>query len=531
MKRLAPFLLLSLLFSAFPLLASAEQSVYWVLPCEAVIYANASENAMPLAIASEGQIVLLKAEQSNGWAHVEFVDVYTGIRFEGWFNAQTADARPELYDHTLANAQEETAMKLESFRSRVDLASEKPDFAFDGFVEEQFEMRCLAVVDSGEAYVRVDMRQEAGRSDIIDHFVVYPYDYGWNAYARVPVLGRLNATGFDAETELPAAFEGVVPYTLGSPHIRIAPVFRTRGVHGFDVLLTPAGGILRNGDGSDAQERITGTPRKDLPLMDFRVSNTGRRSADDRYLLQLEITAQDGSLSQTLEYASAELDFPFSFFRMEDMNFDGYMDLDIMVSHGAYNRLSIVSLWLPDERRFSEPQADQLLCNYALDPQRREITSYIRDGYAYHENTRFAWEDKKLVPQMREESYSTGHSETIGERVTLFSPIDGSTTRLWDEQYPKDWYTGKYEWVERERHAVLAADMLHQNPRYAVVDNVDWVHLRHLERKSSDSIGRINAGEAVQILRLGCGEDQGWVRVLWNGRTGYIWHSFLTFLL
>ena len=95
-----------------------------------------------------------------------------------------------------------------------------------------------------------------------------------------------------------------------------------------------------------------------------------------------------------------------------------------------------------------------------------------------------------------------------------------------------DWYAAKYEWMERERHDVLDAvlyyDMLHQNPQYAVVDNVDWVNLRHLERKSSDSIGKISAGETVQILRFGCGEDQGWVRVLWNGRTGYIWHSFLT---
>ena len=38
----------------------------------------------------------------------------------------------------------------------------------------------------------------------------------------------------------------------------------------------------------------------------------------------------------------------------------------------------------------------------------------------------------------------------------------------------------------------------------------------------------LSAGENVQILHFGCSEDRGWVRVLWNGRTDYIWYSFLT---
>ncbi|MDO5299835.1 MAG: SH3 domain-containing protein [Clostridia bacterium] len=77
----------------------------------------------------------------------------------------------------------------------------------------------------------------------------------------------------------------------------------------------------------------------------------------------------------------------------------------------------------------------------------------------------------------------------------------------------------------------LAGLLARQLPR-ATVTHADWVNLREEADKQSNSISRIDMGDAVYVLGEGYGTDRGWTHVLWmpqgaSPRIGYIWWSFL----
>lgn len=278
------------------------------------------------------------------------------------------------------------------------------------------------------------------------------------------------------------------------------------------------------------QVTITGKLRGDMPEMVIVLTNTGRETADgdNMKVHQADIAIQETGFTQTLNYRSREALNSLSPAMLADLNFDGYLDLDLTVGMGAANRFSVFALWQPEQGCFAQVNQDLELCNYTLQPERKDIWVYIHESALCHDIIRYHWENGGLVKKAVGQVFTRDSSEDVYESAKLINE-DGSEMVLWDDHYSLNWYSGNT--VYSERHAVLERvvywNALEEAPQTAVVTNVHWVNLRKLDTKNAPSIGKINQGKTVQVLAENCGEDQGWVRVLWGGKTGYIWHSFL----
>lgn len=281
---------------------------------------------------------------------------------------------------------------------------------------------------------------------------------------------------------------------------------------------------------SSGQVTITGKLHGDMPETVIVLTNTGREIIDGEDMLvhQADISSPETGYAQTLTFHSREAFDSLCPAMLADLNFDGYLDLDLTVGMGAANRFSVFALWQPEAGSFAQVDQDLELCNYTLAPERKDIWVFIHESALCHDIIRYHWENGGLVKRAVGSVYTRDSSEDVYEAATLLSD-GGSEKVLWDDKYSLDWYSG--DRVYNERHTVLEnvvyRNVLEEAPQTAVVVNAGWVYLRKLDSKSAPSIGKISEGDTVQVLAENCGEDRGWVRVLWGGKTGYIWHSFL----
>ena len=311
-----------------------------------------------------------------------------------------------------------------------------------------------------------------------------------------------------------------------------------------------------------AAVEYTGQVHPELPMLKLTVTDTGRRTEEHAgdNILQVAIEAQDGSLSQSLTWESIEspaFDRIVSLARLKDLNFDGYKDLMLLSAQGARNVFFAFSLWdveakqfrpvyqdcewLHDEARFSDEIKQVELCNPELFPEKRMLLSDVQDGYRFSREVFCMWDGSYyLEPKYICDVYDAGEG-MIGEAMTEFMT---RVNFLWDEQYPEEWYHGQDGVSSERRKAVHEMALGGPERQRMKVANVDWVNLRKQDSKASPSLAKINAGENVTVLVEACGQENGWVRVLYDlgehhsitldeyetGRTtltGYIWHSFL----
>lgn len=297
-----------------------------------------------------------------------------------------------------------------------------------------------------------------------------------------------------------------------------------------------------------------------ITSLKISITNTGEAieaAQDGRTVFSAAIITQDGTLLQELRYlALSSDDSPPA--KLVDMNFDGYLDISLTTVIGARNWLFVFALWnneigcfdpvmdicpwLPEENRFADKPTQLELCNYELLPENRQIHSEIADGYRYRTQTVYGWEGMRGICEDSVAcTYDAGEG-AIGEKLYMFGTgisID------WDEQYPESWYYGT-DRVAQERQECIAYMTLGRatvDGLFMRVSGVDWVNLRLCDTKSSPSVAKLAKGANAQVLKDGCGEDGGWVRVLVRqgeagvtlsspkqedaGLTGYIWHGFL----
>lgn len=279
---------------------------------------------------------------------------------------------------------------------------------------------------------------------------------------------------------------------------------------------------------ADEAYRMTGKPHETLPEMTFTIVDTGRLNAQEEHVLHLSI--QGGSYEQEMLYPSYETVGGLELARLDDVDFDGYLDLVLTHAQGASNFYVLFAPWLPEEGRFSEPVRDVRLCNYVLYPQQKVILSSEKDGAASYCHRAYGWAGGQLTLLGEGIMENDSRSDRMRERVVKHFG-GGQMWVCWDDDYPVAWYDGSAR-VWDERSQVMQAVLVgHTENRRAVVDRVDWVNLRKQDTKASESVARLDAGTQVLILADGCGEDGGWIRVLaeQDGRslTGYIWHSYL----
>jgi hypothetical protein len=86
-----------------------------------------------------------------------------------------------------------------------------------------------------------------------------------------------------------------------------------------------------------------------------------------------------------------------------DMNFDGHVDLRLIESRPAGPNVPYRN-WLfdPDSQRFVESPALDEVASPSFDAEHRVVRSQWRDGAARYGTDTFAWQEGRLVPQLRE---------------------------------------------------------------------------------------------------------------------------------
>lgn len=103
---------------------------------------------------------------------------------------------------------------------------------------------------------------------------------------------------------------------------------------------------------------------EDAPLLSIAIVDAGEvEPATEDKILRADITAEDGSLSQSLTYHAIEApssDDPFIAAWLEDLNFDGYADLCLRTVMGARNDRTAFALWNPETGRFDEVYTEPL---------------------------------------------------------------------------------------------------------------------------------------------------------------------------
>lgn len=308
--------------------------------------------------------------------------------------------------------------------------------------------------------------------------------------------------------------------------------------------------------------------REDMPALTITVTETAEpdEAASRPCTLSAFITAEDGSLNQTVTWQSNEsprFERAAALVLLVDYNFDGYCDLQLLTAQGARNVFYTFALWNPQEGRFDPVMAggDRLpggqkledaqqleVCNPLFFPERQEILSIVEDGFRYRTETVLYWESERSQYQRVIASVYDAGGGLIGESLDIWGT---GLVRMWDQVYPESWYYGDGDGgASGDRAAAInlfTRDDGNAEPQRMQVANVDWVNLRHMDSKASDSLAKLSRGTEVRVLKTGCGTDGGWVLV-WvdsaglglptggadmhqdtavDGMTGYIWHSFL----
>ncbi len=314
--------------------------------------------------------------------------------------------------------------------------------------------------------------------------------------------------------------------------------------------------LLSAGYISAAEEtsfEMIGKIHESIPDIHIRITHMSTDEMRERpNVLLVHITYADGHV-QEFCYESLEIPgIPYivPLVRMEDLNFDGYSDLVLLVAEGAANVYQTVAIWNNVQQSFISPETTchwqrktrswsepvQLeFCNYTLHPEQKVILSWDPDGHRFLRLTSYFWESKYSLLQGGVFERCEIDEKTFEEDLQLF--YGTQLMHCWNDRYQANAFDAPNVFDERIDSALRLLVNGFNNPEIMFVSNVDWVNLRQAPDKSSKSLAHLDVGTAVNVLATDCGVDKGWTRVvLWPddstdpesiGMTGYIWHSYL----
>lgn len=306
----------------------------------------------------------------------------------------------------------------------------------------------------------------------------------------------------------------------------------------------------------EATFEMNGKIHESIPDINIKITRISTDETRERqYDLLVHITYADGHVQEFCYEATEAPVTPCIVpqARLEDLNFDGYSDLILLVAEGASNVYQTVAIWNNDKQAFIPPETAchwqrethswsdpvQLeFCNYILYPEQKVILSWENDGYAFLRLTSYFWESRYgLMTRGIFERYEID-ANTFGEDLHLF--YGTQSLHCWNDRYQSKAFDNSKAYDERIHSAQRLLINGYWSLETMCVSNVDWVNLRQAPDKSSKSLAHLNAGAAVNVLATDCGNDEGWIRVWYRpegedptnpnsiGMTGYIWHSFLS---
>ena len=263
------------------------------------------------------------------------------------------------------------------------------------------------------------------------------------------------------------------------------------------------------------------------PLLSVSIVETGEvNPATGDKILRADITAEDGSLSQSLTYQAIEAprsDDLFIAAWLDDLNFDGYADLCLRTVMGARNDRTAFALWNPETGRFDEVYSESLylpedhdyageaeyswLSNYGLHPESGTLDCYMADGALNYDWTFYCWEGRRLCLISSATLRTLPGGDFLRERVWR---LDGSCR--WEQVCPVEWYTSEAA-IFNERHDVVQAALMGQD--FPTAHTRERTALYSLDSEDSAALTMLPQGTALQVLKADCGRDSAWARVLY----------------
>ena len=261
------------------------------------------------------------------------------------------------------------------------------------------------------------------------------------------------------------------------------------------------------------------------PLLSISIVDTGEIDpATDDKILRADITAEDGSLSQSLLYRAVGMPIGAAGAgRMDDLNFDGYADLCLVTAAGARNVFTSFALWNPETGRFDEVYTEPLylpedqddageaeyswLSNYGLHPESGMLDCYMADGAADYDWTVYRWEGRRLRLIGAATLRTLSDGDFLRERVWR---LDGSCH--WEQVYPAEWADSEAA-ISNERHDVIQSTLMGQD--FPTAHTREHTALYSLDSEDSAALTLLPQGAALQVLKADCGRDGTWARVLY----------------
>lgn len=149
----------------------------------------------------------------------------------------------------------------------------------------------------------------------------------------------------------------------------------------------------------------------------------------------------------------------FGIHRVEDANFDGYMDFDYTYMMGVQAQLAQLWLWEEEAGRFVEAPEYADISSPQVDGETQTIRGWNRNSAAGDGLTTFyRWEDGKLVCIRRVEA-----DAPWGEAATLLveDRVDGTLTKVYEREFPwnsnetevqEAWRQELHKWEDLDYH-------------------------------------------------------------------------------
>jgi len=180
-----------------------------------------------------------------------------------------------------------------------------------------------------------------------------------------------------------------------------------------------------------------------LPEMTFEFVKQGESGPSYEPLYAYDVKVYEKKRPEHLVQAFActsyeKLDI-LPFVALFDLNFDGFLDLDILSYQAASNQVHTFFLWDAQNDRYVETELIGLeASSYLLFPERKMIEGYRHDSAAAGEYALYAWKEGRLSLVRR---LAVGYLDEGGETphtMALYSCQDGKEALLREESYTEE---------------------------------------------------------------------------------------------
>lgn len=185
----------------------------------------------------------------------------------------------------------------------------------------------------------------------------------------------------------------------------------------------------------------------DLPAMTLDITRMGEKGVDGQTVYEYRFSLLNEDMTGGIPTFFMESEVPLDpefLVTFADLNFDGYLDLDIAYAYYASNMAHRFYLWAPEEGAYDSAALTNLeLSWYTLYPEQQIIYSYVHDSASTGDTALHRWQDGRLVKVRDMITRYTG--DMMDYTVTMTDYTGDAPHVLLDETIPSDTYLEQFD--------------------------------------------------------------------------------------